>query len=624
MEGPGFALVAGEGGVALSRIGEPSSAAARLLTIADHEDASVALLGRIHYAGEAGLPPDPGLSEAGRVLAAFRKRGQQALESLEGEFSLVILDRRQRRILALRDPLGCYPCYWAAAGCTFAVASSIRPLLAAGIGVALDPEALGDYLMRPVLALQETATEATLYRGIQRVVPGTILTHSLATGATTRNRYWSWRERIIEPVSDRTDDVGDQAGALLRAAVRERLAPVTGAHFSGGMDSTAVALLARDGLAGSPGSQLHTLSLVYDQLGSMKGEAGYVRDALAGQSGLTPHLVIGDDLLAYDGFGQARGLAEPYPGILSLAQDKALIDVAAAAGCAAVLTGEGGDDALDVMPYHIAALLGRGRVLAAWQGATSWARGINTDPWPIFRRYGVGPLVPLNLRGGLRAMVRGGLVDWRGQGEATVAPWIRPEFARRHDLRGRGLRHLEWYWRADADAALSAMLAAIQCRVGDARRQSLAAPAGMTLSHPFLDARLLRLALGIRRRYQQDARQQKPLLARAMREVLPESIRTRRAKGHFNEVYFKGLARNRPMIEDIIRVAPIDDLGLIDKPALISALRKTALGVEVSGFGMMRLDLTLSLLHWLACEQASSSSTATVTGQIVDHSGNAH
>src|SRR5690606_30231440 len=105
-----------------------------------------------------------------------------------------------------------------------------------------------------------------------------------------------------------------------------------------------------------------------------------------------------------------------------------------------------------------------------------------------------------------------------------------------------------------------------------------------------------------RQRYVQEPERQKPLLADAMRGVLPDAIRQRRAKGNFNEVYFKGLARNRPVIEQVIREAPIDDLGLIDKAVLIDGLRKTALGVEVSGRGMMQLNLSLSLVQWLAKE----------------------
>jgi asparagine synthase (glutamine-hydrolysing) len=91
------------------------------------------------------------------------------------------------------------------------------------------------------------------------------------------------------------------------------------------------------------------------------------------------------------------------------------------------------------------------------------------------------------------------------------------------------------------------------------------------------------------------------VLGEAMADILPDSIRNRRRKGHFNEVYYLGLARNLKRLEAMIRQAPIDDLGMLDKHVLIRCLQEAALG----GAGVRplhRFNLTLSLLKWLCMQ----------------------
>ena len=91
----------------------------------------------------------------------------------------------------------------------------------------------------------------------------------------------------------------------------------------------------------------------------------------------------------------------------------------------------------------------------------------------------------------------------------------------------------------------------------------------------------------------------KPVLAEAMRGVLPEHIRTRRDKRSFNEVYYLGLSRNLAGLREMILGAPIDGFGMIEKDVLIRALEEAALGT-VGPRRLQRLNLTLSLVTWLS------------------------
>jgi asparagine synthase (glutamine-hydrolysing) len=141
-------------------------------------------------------------------------------------------------------------------------------------------------------------------------------------------------------------------------------------------------------------------------------------------------------------------------------------------------------------------------------------------------------------------------------------------------------------------------------RNGDGTRWYLAAPHGMVTTHPFLDPRVVCFALGAQTRCQTVFDHPKPMLAEAMRGMLPEMIRTRRRKGDFNEPYFLGLARNLLVLAGLIQQARIDDLGLFDKQSLLQCLNQAALGITTGMPALSRLQLTLVLLVWLQGQNA--------------------
>ena len=175
-------------------------------------------------------------------------------------------------------------------------------------------------------------------------------------------------------------------------------------------------------------------------------------------------------------------------------------------------------------------------------------------------------------RAGLGAWWRGGYADWTRQNEWTIAPWVLPDFARRHGLSGRALNNSRRVFHAGHSMGLSLALRSIGEHCGDFSRWHLAAPQGMVLTHPFLDPRVLCLGLGIQTRVRPQPGTQKPILAAAMRDILPDVILKAPRKGHFNEVYYMGLSRNLQSLEALIQQAPVDGSGIFDKTVLLDCL----------------------------------------------------
>src|SRR5262249_9753111 len=151
----------------------------------------------------------------------------------------------------------------------------------------------------------------------------------------------------------------------------------------------------------------------------------------------------------------------------------------------------------------------------------------------------------------------------------------------------------------------------VEGRTGDLGRWYLSTPRGMLVTHPFLDPRLLRYCLGVHARVGPFPRDTpKPILAEAMRGVLPETLRTRPKTGFFDEPDFRGLGRHLPTLEALVRRAPVDDVGFLDRDALIDCLRQSALGVGNARIQLDRVNLTLSLLRWLSLRESTGARTA--------------
>ena len=564
------------------------------------------LMGRLYYRADlrAGLPSaelrNPAEdSDAALALAVYRQRGLEGLERLEGDFALVIWDKGQQLLVGMRDPTGGYPIFYAVDRGAIRASTHMRPLLDLLARRALNQEYLADYLMLSGWNLEESADGRTVYQGIQRVLSGSIVVLHPASGKVGQCRYWDWLQRQVDPGTDDVAQLGEQYLGRLRAAVRTRLRGRSASHLSGGMDSTGVALIARDCLEGR--EPLHALSLVYDRLPYLARERPYVEGALE-QPGITPHRINGDDILDFGSFDTAPAHDEPCPWLHRLGVDQATTAAAARAGAATIMTGMGADDIFDMEPFHLAELVRGGRLGAAWSEASRWARAYNCNVWKLLGPYGFANLQPAWMRMGLGNWFRGGYAPWGRNTEWTIAPWIRPDFARRMDLRGRSLANLRRAYYAIRPVGLSLALWSIRESYSDFSRLHLAAPHGMMLTHPYRDPRVFSLGLGIQSRVRPQPGAQKPILAAALRGILPECILNRPRKGHFNEVYYVGLSRNLRRMEALVEQAPVDDLGFLDKATLLDCLQRAALGNAGDAPSMSAMDRTLSLLLWLTRE----------------------
>ena len=187
------------------------------------------------------------------VVHAYEDEGPEALGRLRGMFGLALWDGQRRRLLLAVDRFGIKPLYYAASDGAIAFGSELKCVMQAGMtGVELDPEGLAQYFTFGYIP-----PPATIFTGVRKLAPGTLLTWSPERGAET-SRYW-------EVPHDRPDirrsDVQTKAelrSALVDAARAHLVSDVpVGALLSGGIDSAALVAL----ISEAAPQQLHTFSI---------------------------------------------------------------------------------------------------------------------------------------------------------------------------------------------------------------------------------------------------------------------------------------------------------------------------------------------------------------------------
>jgi asparagine synthase (glutamine-hydrolysing) len=191
------------------------------------------------------------------LLRLFEKFGERTLDMLNGDFAFAIYDRRNRRLTLARDRMGVRPLYYAWHRNTFVFGSEAKALLAfPGIDAAMDLEVLDQ-----IFTLWAPIAPRTAFKGISELPPGHLMV--IENGHATARAWWELDYPDAGETDARGEDaVADELLALLDDATRIRLradVPV-GSYLSGGLDSAIVSALA----ARHAGDRLRTFSVTFD------------------------------------------------------------------------------------------------------------------------------------------------------------------------------------------------------------------------------------------------------------------------------------------------------------------------------------------------------------------------
>jgi asparagine synthase (glutamine-hydrolysing) len=196
--------------------------------------------------------PWRGHSDTEVLLAAFDAWGiEAALQKFIGMFAIAVWDRVARRLTLIRDRMGVKPLYYGFtgpygfAGPAFVYASELKALRRhPHFEGRIDRGALQMYLR-----YMYVPAPWSIYEGISKLMPGTMLRFDPAKRTMETTTYWSVWDAATRGVAERfrgsEEEASHELERLLRDAVRLRMVsdvPI-GVFLSGGVDSSLVAAL---------------------------------------------------------------------------------------------------------------------------------------------------------------------------------------------------------------------------------------------------------------------------------------------------------------------------------------------------------------------------------------------
>jgi asparagine synthase (glutamine-hydrolysing) len=531
-------------------------------------------------------------SDTETIVHAYEEWGDDCAHRFRGMFAFAVWDGPKRRLLLTRDRLGIKPVYWARVGDTLLFASEIKAILASGL---LQPVANYDVLSEN-LSTRYTSGEATLFKGIYKLLPG----HQLVfeRGEIRVRQYWD------VPIADgrrrdsgfgiRGSKVVDEFRERLTESVKLRLmadVPL-GMFLSGGIDSVAVAsIMAR--LIDRP---LQTFSVAFKEHGY--NELAYAREA-ALAIGAEGHEVVIDD---HDFFRALPRLLwhedEPiaHPSSIALY----FVSKLARERVTVVLTGEGSDELMAGYGKYL-------RLQWNWR-----AGGIYERVLPARARAFISSIVVPRLPGAAGRYARRSFLAMPRTPQAMFLDnFAAIRLADQHALLAPGLRDLatpahaydasiEYFLKPDRSATLLDRLLYTDIKTYLVellmKQDQMSMATSIESRVPFLDHKLVEFVAELPDAWKLSGFTTKRILRQAMNGIVPDSILNRPKMGF--PVPFGTWTRNgwNGVAREVLLDRTSRERGLLDPAAVDRLLRDHADG-HTDGTDRIWTLLNLELWH---------------------------
>lgn len=427
-----------------------------------------------------------GVTDEELLLRAYERWGVGCAEHLLGDYAFAVWDAGARRLFVARDHIGARPLFYWHSDREFAFATDLPALLAIpGVRRELDEAEVGRLLLSVGVSVHDNVH--TFYRGVRKVPFGHRVT--VDERGLQVARYWH-PERAAEVRLAGLDEYVEQLLALLERAVGDRLRTRlgVGAHLSGGLDSSSVAVLAARWLR-QRGEASPAVFSWSPPPGARPEETEHRRImAICQQEGLTPTYLEPEA----EDVGWMAAVDISVRPALTMERERSVQRRAAAQGIGLMLSGWGGDEGVSFNGRGLAAgylVRGEWRALAGCLGlAGAWGRP--RQVWRGLRAFfmeAVLPTLPDYLWERL---------SYREARRLGGEPFIRQDFAARIRLHLR----TDVPRVREVPGSRNCQMALYHHGHVTARMESWAAygaEEGLTYAYPLTDRRVLEFAYGV-------------------------------------------------------------------------------------------------------------------------------
>ena len=543
-------------------------------------------------------PTLPQTTDAELALAAARMWGADFPLHIVGEYAIVLYERRSNRLLLCRDHIGARPLYYHRDNDRLVVSSQLAPLLdVCGVSREIDEDYVAGCMSRgPTIGL-------TPYKHIHAVKPAHVVI-ATASGDLVERRFW--KLDVDKEIRLKRDEDYEEAFRYhLRNAVHAPLRtnrPVM-IELSGGLDSSTIACIAAEGIREQSvsTSRYDTVSYVYDE-SPTSDESKFIR-CVEDHLGRTGIHVRDEDCALLPENVESLDIVSPNPILYSFGYHETLCRLMRENGARVLLTGVGGDQVLGSSydPYpELADLLVLRKPIALHRRLRTWSQTLQKPYLSLFWQKTLGPVAPRRVQPLFRraAMKR-------------VPSWFNARFVARMKLRENELPPEDPFGFAlpsGRDKAVS-YLAVIK-NVAPCHRREMTP---LDSSYPFMHRPLIEFLQAIPFEQLLRPGENRSLMRRALRDVLPEKIVRRKTKGIPTEGLCRSVAREWKLLRALFANSRVSAYEFMDPAPLLAAIDRAKSGLELFTGALLT---TISLEFWLrALEQRPAAKrNATLSG----------
>src|ERR1043166_5411505 len=343
------------------------------------------------------------------ALESWVVAGDAALKTFVGDFAIVMLDLRGKKLVACRDAFGVRLLVTKTVGHLLFVASHAWILGEDDFS----PEYLSDF----ILGSQNRNTH-TVFRGVSRLAPGSAI--KVSDGKTETVVLWSAGNSFPPD----TAPSPPRFLTLFREAIQTRTQgeDTFWVQLSGGLDSSSVVCVAHAmNKAGAIGSLGGTVTVV-DDLG--EGDETYYSEHIVSKLALRNHKLVNFWPWRDDGEGPPK-FCDPDPFFAFFQRRRAMCNAVAHGGARVLLTGLGSDHYLSLGYDFISDMVWRGEIRRALAFLTERAISSKRSFWRLVWTHALLPLLPFRAQTRLIA------------DHLRIPKWVRADFVRKHDMRER-------------------------------------------------------------------------------------------------------------------------------------------------------------------------------------------
>lgn len=505
--------------------------------------------GRIDNRSELGEALNIGVADLSLMpdsmiaMRLFDRWGEQSFERILGDFAIIVMDLREGHLICARDQMGSRVLHYHRVGSRFAVATNPETLFA----LSWVPRIWNKERVLDTLVWRGLDPEITYFKEIFRVPPGSIV----RVRGTSLLKTQFWNPENISDVRFKTDHEYVEAfqehfRVAVKARLRSRRMPC--ATITGGLDSSSIAVVAADMLA-AIGNKLNTFTAI-PEAGFIKqatrgvyfDETPYVRQIAEANGNITPHFIPPSKTPILEHIAeQIRVGGVPSGGILNGLWVMDIYAAARSLGHNVMLCGELGNTTMSYDGQGLfAELVWKGRWLRLIREIASsgyrWRRTI--------RHNTISPFIPAPIFSMYRKWRRSGNPPWHAYSA------IRADFAAQVGIMNRAAHdHYPYDTTLRRVTKLSRIydLHAVTCESADWYAK-LRAHFGIDTRAPTLDQRLVEFCIGVPEDQYLRKGNQRWLIRRAMRGLLPDPVVSNTKRGAQAADWFQRLTRERGQI----------------------------------------------------------------------------